>query len=358
MNFELKVLIFIVLNCLIILLLTPLLGQPISNDYKIEPSTINLPKKGQVKIIFDTDMHSDVDDAGALAVLHALADRGECNILAVMCSTKDPFSVSTIDAINTYYGRPNIPIGTIKGEGVLRKSNYTQGITSEFPHDLNFDDASEATQLYRIILEKQRNNSVVIVTVGYLTNIRNLLQLPAEEGHLSGIELIKRKVSYWVCMGGNFIGNPPKDNLSLGNTNFVGDASASYYAIHNWPRELVFAGREVCSVPSGLSIGESLIKTSPKNPIRRAYELYFGGSVKNRHIADLATVLFAVRGLRNYWDIQSKGYMDLQPDMTFEWKFEIDKNQSYLLKKLKGGKPNDRYVESVLDSLLIQSPQR
>lgn len=312
-----------------------------------------------VKIILDTDMHTDCDDAGALAVLHALADRGECEILAVMCSTLDPFSARTVDAINTYYGRGDIPIGIVKGDGVLRNSKYTQGIASEFPHDFKPDDAApEAAMLYRDILERQHDQSVVIVTVGYLTNIHNLLQLPAEENRMSGIELVKRKVKTWVCMGGNFIGDPPKDNLELSNVNFQYDARAAYSAVHRWPGKLVFAGREVCSVPSGLAIGENLSKTPDNNPVRRSYALYFDGALKNRHVADLASVLYAVRGLRDYWDSQTIGYMDLQPDMTFEWKFDRDSDQSYLLKKMRAGKLNDRYVEAVLDSLLTQPPSR
>src|SRR3990170_406515 len=67
----------------------------------------NHQQRPAVKIIFDTDFHTDCDDAGALAVLHALADRGECEILAIMCSTRDPFSAPAIDVINTYYGRPD-----------------------------------------------------------------------------------------------------------------------------------------------------------------------------------------------------------------------------------------------------------
>lgn len=310
-----------------------------------------------VKIIFDTDMHTDCDDAGALAVLHALADRKECEILAVMCSTKDQFSAPTVDAINTYYGRPDIPIGIIK-EGVYRYSKYTKGIATEFANDFKADEASEVVYLYREILEKQPDSSVVIVTAGYLTNIMDLLQLPAEEGRLSGIELVKLKVKTWVCMGGNFIGNPARDDLKLSNVNFQYDAKAAYYSIYNWPGELVFAGREVCSEPSGLSIGESLSDTPATNPVRKAYELYFGGTAKNRHVADLVSVLYGVRGLRDYWDIQTQGYMDIKPDMTFEWKSDKDKNQAYLLKRQTNGKSNDRYVESVLDSLLIQSPQR
>ena len=41
-----------------------------------------------VKVIFDTDMISDFDDVGALACLHAMADAGECEILATLSSTR------------------------------------------------------------------------------------------------------------------------------------------------------------------------------------------------------------------------------------------------------------------------------
>lgn len=37
----------------------------------------------QVKIIYDTDMDTDCGDAGALAILHALADRGEADFWKV-----------------------------------------------------------------------------------------------------------------------------------------------------------------------------------------------------------------------------------------------------------------------------------
>ena len=35
----------------------------------------------KVKLIFDTDIAEDCDDVGAMAVLHALADKGELEIL-------------------------------------------------------------------------------------------------------------------------------------------------------------------------------------------------------------------------------------------------------------------------------------
>ena len=310
-----------------------------------------------VKIFFDTDMMTDCDDAGAMAVLHALADNGECEILATVVSSLDPWSVAAVDAINTYYGRPDLPIGMVKGAGVLEKSKFIRRIGEDFPNRFKAGAAMpDALSIYRDVLEKQPDGSVVVVTVGYLTNLRNLLRLPAADGHASGVDLIKRKVKTWVCMGGNFMGDPPKDDLKLGNVNFQRDAASAFEVVRDWPQPVVFVGREIGSVPSGLTIGESLAKTPEDNPVRMAYFHYFGAQ-KSRHVADLTTVLYAVRGLRDYWDIQTKGRMDLHADMTFEWKPGAEAGQSYLLKRKVDGKPNDRYVEKVLDELLIQ-PRR
>jgi hypothetical protein len=160
-------------------------------------------------------------------------------------------------------------------------------------------------------------------------------------------------------MGGNFIGNPPKDDLKLGNVNFQRDSASALYVIQNWPTSvpLVFVGREIGSVPSGLNAGASLAKTPPENPVRMAYFHYFGAQ-KSRHVADIVTTLYAVRGLRDYWDISPSGSMDLHSDMTFDWQPATDRHQSYLLKKSRDGKPNDRYIESALDELLVQPPGR
>jgi hypothetical protein len=50
-----------------------------------------------VGVVFDSDMANDCDDAGALAVLHGLADLGEVEILAVVTIRKDPSGASAAD---------------------------------------------------------------------------------------------------------------------------------------------------------------------------------------------------------------------------------------------------------------------
>lgn len=301
-----------------------------------------------VKILFDTDMTTDCDDAGAMAVLHTLADRGECQILATVTSVRDPLALATVDVINRYRGRPDMPLGWVTGEGVLMPSKFTARLAADFPHRVTSPESfPDSVEVYREILTNQPDDSVVLVTVGYLTNVSRFLQSPG------GMELARTKVAKWVCMGGNFIGDLPKDDLKLGNVNFQRDATSAHHAIHHWPGEIVFAGREVCSVPSGLAIGASLTNTPADNPVRRAYEHYSGGTAKDRHVADLATVLYGVRGLTDCWDLSAPGRMDLHEDMTFEWVADPEGKQAYLLKKKIDGRLNDTYVESILDKLLV-----
>src|SRR5688572_25038834 len=84
--------------------------------------------QAKVRLILDTDMDSDCDDPAALAVLHALADAGEVEPLAIMISALDPHAGPCADAINTYYGRPDLPIGSARPPAVNQKSKYTKAV--------------------------------------------------------------------------------------------------------------------------------------------------------------------------------------------------------------------------------------
>ena len=98
-----------------------------------------------MRVIFDTDIMGDVDDVGAVAVLHALADLGEADILAMGVSSKNPWSPLCLSALNTYFGRGDIPVGALKGPGPSKRSRYAQQIAEEFPRKLkSLDDAPDA----------------------------------------------------------------------------------------------------------------------------------------------------------------------------------------------------------------------
>src|ERR1022692_2749538 len=76
-----------------------------------------------VPVIFDTDMGNDVDDALALAMLHALESRGECRLLGVTVTKDNPWAAVYVDLVNTFYGRGQIPVGMVKGSGVTPENS-------------------------------------------------------------------------------------------------------------------------------------------------------------------------------------------------------------------------------------------
>ena len=71
----------------------------------------------KVQLIIDTDLGFDVDDFGAIAVAHALADKDLVDIVGIICNTGRDSCIVGVDVVNTYYGRNGtIDIGSFKGK--------------------------------------------------------------------------------------------------------------------------------------------------------------------------------------------------------------------------------------------------
>lgn len=314
-------------------------------------------KSAAVPVIYDTDIDSDVDDVGALAVLHALANRGEANILAVIATTEDVDGPACVAAINTYFHRPNIPIGVNKearpdpslpGWLHLRSgfSRYARTIAAEYPHTLEgYSHAECATALYRRMLSSQPDNSVIIVTVGHLTNLKNLLlSTPDEHSPLDGIALVRRKVKLWSCMGGRY----PRGK----EANFYRPhPESTVVSVSNWPTTVVFSGWELGRdiITGGESFRQKAAKDSP---VRRAYELY--NNFAGRHSWDQTSVLYAVRGTDEdtLWSVQWDGSNHVFPDGSNEWRTSPhNENHGYLVAKMAPER-----IAEILEQLMLQEP--
>ena len=155
-----------------------------------------------VKLVFDTDLGNDVDDALAMGVIHALQARGQCELLAVTCTKDHPLCGPFADVINTFYGRPDIPLGTVR-DGATRDEGKFLGLAGQrrgdafrYPHDLvTGADAPDATELLRRVLAAQPDQSVVLVQVGFSTNLARLLKSSGDtHSALAGPELVRQKV--------------------------------------------------------------------------------------------------------------------------------------------------------------------
>lgn len=299
-----------------------------------------------VPVIFDTDMDTDCDDTGALAMLHALADNGEIEILATPVSSKYAWSVPCTQAINAWYGRADLPIGSpLAGDGADtgRGSLFAREIAAEFRPPLQSNaDAPDAVGVYRQVLAAQPDQSVVIVTVGYLTNLRHLLDSEGDaHSTLSGVELVEKKVREWVCMGSRY----PADHDTGVWGNFKPDPVATVEAVKRWPTQITFTGGG--KFAQSLSTGERLCTETPAdNPVRRAYELFFKGNCHDRHSADQIAVLVAVRGAHHpYWELVSEGYNHIFPNGTHEWRKSPDN-------------PNHRYISALADGVAAEDVKR
>ena len=74
-----------------------------------------------LSVILDTDVDTDCDDAGALAIFHNLASAGKINPLGVVCSVSEQACADYVAAVNEYYQRSDLPIGL--ASTVLWKKN-------------------------------------------------------------------------------------------------------------------------------------------------------------------------------------------------------------------------------------------
>jgi inosine-uridine nucleoside N-ribohydrolase len=283
-----------------------------------------------VKIIFDTDLGPDYDDVGALAFLHAMADSGKAEILATVASNKHPLVAPAIEVINTYFKRPGIPTGGIKGEGIDIGSPYcwADSITARYPHTINSTNETEdAVTLYRRILNSQPDKSVTIVTVGFLTNMSNLLKShPDNISVLSGSELIKKKVARLVSMAGRF----PEGK----EFNVYMDSTSSIHAFNNWPGEVIFTGFEIgWEIRTGLRLIKSDISNSP---VKDVFSISIPKSEEDKYGRmswDQTAVLIGIYGTEGFFDTV-RGMIIVNRDGSNKWEDNPAGNHIYVKQKM------------------------
>lgn len=290
-------------------------------------------------IIFDTDIMGDVDDVGAVAALHALERKGEIKTLAMGVCAKHPACAPCLDAINTYFGRPDIPIGVNRGAGHLKPTRYADKIANEFGHALKSpESAPDVVTLYRKTLAAQPDASVTLVSVGQLSNVAHLLESPPDaHSDLPGRGLIKKKIRLWVCMGGKF----PDGH----EANFFNHADAAQGAVREWPTPIVFSGWEI-----GVNIltGGALTGLPGHSPVRRAYELFNG--IRPHKSWDQTAVLFAARGPGELWALE-RGRCDVQADGSNTWAPSPDGPHERLVAIEKPER-----VASIIEALMTATP--
>lgn len=301
-------------------------------------------------VIFDTDMGNDIDDALALAMLHAFESRGEVRILATTSTKDNPDSAPFLDLVNTFYGRPDIPIGVARSGIRTNDSKYLKPPVERrlpdgryvYPRDLTHEEAPDAVPVLRQALAEAADGSVVLIQVGFSTNLARLLDSPADAvSSLTGRELVQRKVRLLSIMAGDYT-----HAQSHGEFNVVEDIPSARKLFAEWPTPLVASGWELGPV---LRFRASSIERDydyvENHPIAEAYRLY-KPMPYNRETWDLTSVLWAVRPDDGYFDLSGPGRIEVDEQGVTTFRREAEGPHRYL--KLSSDEQKHRTVEAMV----------
>lgn len=302
----------------------------------------------KVNVIFDTDMGPDYDDVGAITLLHAFADSGYVKILATMACTKYEGVAGVINVLNTYFKRPDIPIGVPKGWAYEEKDkqHWTDTLLEKYPHTVKINaDMPDAVKLYRKILAGQPDNSVTIITVGFFTNINNLWNsAPDEFSNLTGAELIRQKVKQMVSMAGKF---PAGREF-----NVYKDSLAAYQLFSKWDIPTLFTGWEIGSkIKTGLRlINNKAIQNSPIKDVFRIAMPQAEGDKDGRMSWDQTAVLIAVKNSDIFFNVKH-GNLIVQKDGSDKWVNDNQGRSGYVTLKMN---PDD--LAAYIEKLMMHQP--
>ncbi len=297
------------------------------------------------KVIYDTDMGNDVDDALALAMLYDYCAAKKADVSAILINKDNVYAPIFTNLLNTYYGF-NFPIGVVSKSGVTpHNGKYISKIS-----DMLADDGSyvyprslektskpiDSVKLARKVLSESEDGSVVYISVGFSTNIARLFKSTADDiSPLSGLELVKKKVKYFSVMAGQFgVNDRVKKYFPEYNVKLDAEAAREFFA--SSPVPIIFSGFEVGEL-IGFPKEDILKKLSKENPLSVAYQLYAvsrAGQLYDTRTWDLTSVLFVFSP--EFFDISEKGVATVDSENIVRFNPSKDGNHRYLILP-KGG---------------------
>ena len=302
------------------------------------------------KVILDTDLGSDVDDVGAVALANILHNKKIINLLCVTHTTSGLYGPLVCEAINEFYHNDNIPVAVHKGREFLKEeleNNYPHPTSDAFPHKhKSVEELPEAIKILRKTLAN--NDHVTMIFIGPLLNLANLMKSEADEiSPLNGEELINHKVNEIYIMGGGFADITGLPKFDWPEYNLAMALDESIYAIRRLKVRTVFVDGTIGQqVLTGAKVFE---KYGDKNIVGYAYSRYvyknpdnsrFSWDPMTVYVACIKDNLFKKVG-PGVVSIDEKGYTSFKEDKNGNF-YVVDKNESY------------KKIQDVLEDLLME----
>lgn len=269
------------------------------------------------KIIFDTDMGADCDDAAALALILELEEKRLCSLEGIVLSTTRVGGPEAVQAILDYYGKEKI-IGQMRNPVLACDATdyYVDAMKKKYRSQ---GSSYEAIHVMRRILADAKEK-MTLIEVGPLSNLAGLLKSRADEvSELSGEELVRKNVSEVYIMGGSFTQydatGTPSGGSVMQEWNIVQDIESAQYVTAHCPCEMV-----LCPFEVGNRVYTNMRQGA--NPVWYAMRCFAGqgtaieGDTFRRESWDPVTCLAALQDCSEYVTISDKGHVVVEQDGT------------------------------------------
>lgn len=270
-------------------------------------------------IILDTDLGNDCDDAMALAYMLYAQRELDVNIKAVTLSHPSwRYGIPAIISIFKYFKTELVPMGIMEGyeNGTDDTYNYCKDVVRRFYDGSCTEKPENAVKVLRKALCDSEN--AVLCAIGPLTNIAALLESKGDEiSEKSGIELLKAHCSQVVLMAGNFEKN--ENGTGSAEWNVKQDVCAAQKVMKLLPVKTVLLPY---NVGEDMMSGKSLMdKYAENNPISLAFLSFrWIDTKKGRHSWDPATLVYAVEGIKSFFEESESGTVSVDDGGVTEFK--------------------------------------
>lgn len=245
------------------------------------------------KMILGTDWWTDCDDCVALRLLLRAHKAGDIQLLGVAINACMEYSAASVDGFMQQEGVTGVPVGIdLDATDYGWNPPYQKRLAGFAKAILNNQMAVDAVRLYRSLLAEV-DTPIEIVEIGYFQVLAALLESEGDDlSPLTGIELVKQKVSKVWVMAGKWDKDGEKENNFCRNTRTI---QGSFVFCEKCPVPVTFLGFEVgYGVITGGKLQEGdFLRTAMKDH----------GSENGRHSWDPMLVMLALIG-----DEEKAGY--------------------------------------------------
>lgn len=287
------------------------------------------------KLIIDTDIGGDCDDAGALALANLFVNKGDIEVVGITFTTSCKYGPSCISAIDTYYGNANIPVAATSRKNFCENVNdFQRVLATSYPNKLydaqtqTLTQVPDAVRFLRNVLADS-DEKTDIVCIGQLNNASDLLDsLPDDISPLNGAQLVAEKVGKFSVMGGLFneTGEPVSFHGQTYTTeyNIATDVASAANFVRKCPVEVVF-----CDFLVGYNVytGKTLLSQGKNNPVGEAYRIFQNSP---RESWDPLTLWYAVKGEDDIFRLSPWGKVTVEDDGTTVFRQDSDGKHRYL----------------------------